>query len=382
MKRLCLSILLCFIFLITVVSAQSGKLINDEFHAVSLEGNLIGDSPKRSVLVYLPPNYDRQTKIRYPVVYLLHGFTGQIANKTWIIENEGLRMNIGAVMNKLIVAGKINPMIVVMPDGSNKFGGSFYTNSITTGNWEDFITRDLVSYIDKKYRTLPNAESRGIAGHSMGGYGAIKLAMKNPDVFGAVYGTSACCLDYYPSRLPKMFFEEAATIKSWEEGEKANFFARTFLANAAAWSPNPSQPPFFADFPVGKKGAQDAVAENAEAQWLANTPMWMVDQYRANLMQLRGIAFDVGTKEELLNSIREFSDKLKRIKIQHTFEEFEGDHINKVAERIETRTMPFFSRTLVFQSLSKNASANKSKQFNRLQNTFRTHPMLSGRAQG
>jgi hypothetical protein len=89
--------------------------------------------------------------------------------------------------------------------------------------------------------------------------------------------------------------------------------------------------------------------------------MWMVDQYRTNLIQLRGIAFDVGTKEELINSIREFSEKLKRIKIQHAFEEFDGDHINKVAERIETRIMPFFSRTLVFQQSSKNASANKTK---------------------
>jgi len=74
----------------------------------------------------------------------------------------------------------------------------------------------------------------------------------------------------------------------------------------------------------------------------------MVDQYRPNLLRLRGIAFDVGTKEELLKSIREFSDVLKRNKIQHTFEEFDGDHIDKTAERIETRIMPFFSRTLDF----------------------------------
>ena len=166
MKKL----LFWFIFITAVVSvsAQGGKIINDEMHAVSLEGNLIGGSPKRSVLVYLPPDYDRQTAVRYPVVYLLHGFR-PIANKTWITENEGLRMNVGAMMNKLIAENKVRPMILVMPDGSNKFSGSFYTNSVTTGNWEDFITRDLVSFIDKKYRTMPNAASRGIVGHSMGG---------------------------------------------------------------------------------------------------------------------------------------------------------------------------------------------------------------------
>ncbi len=356
MKKL----LFWFIFITAVVSvsAQGGKIINDEMHAVSLEGNLIGGSPKRSVLVYLPPNYDKQSEIRYPVVYLLHGFSGP-ANKTWIIENEGLRMNIGTMMDKLIAAQKVRPMILVMPDGRNKFGGSFYTNSITTGNWEDFMTRDLVSFIDKKYRTIPNAESRGIIGHSMGGYGAIKLAMKNPDIYGAVYATSPCCLEVYPNlNAPDKFMEEASNIKSWEEIEKASFFARTFLASAAAFSPNPAKPPFFADFPVKKKGEPDAVAEQAQARWLANTPMWMIDQYRANLVQLRGIAFDVGTSEDLLNSIREFSVALKRNKIQHIFEEFDGDHIDKTAERIETRIMPFFSRTLEF---SKKEAVNKSK---------------------
>lgn len=354
MKKHFLGILSFFIIACAIVSAsaQGGSIISDEVHAVSLEGNLISDSPKRSVLVYLPPGYGKQTKTRYRVIYLLHGFT-VAANKTWIIENEGLRMNIGAVMDRLIAAQKVRPMILVMPDASNKFGGSFYTNSITTGNWEDFITRDLVGYVDKKYRTIPDAESRGIVGHSMGGYGAIKLAMKNPNIFGAVYATSPCCLDAYPNlNVPDNFMVEASNLKSWEDVEKASFFSRTFLASAAAFSPNPAKPPFFAFFPVKKKGEPDAVAEQAQARWLANTPMWMIDQYRPNLLRLRGIAFDVGTKEELLKSIREFSDVLKRNKIQHTFEEFDGDHIDETAERIETRIIPFFSRILAFQTSS------------------------------
>ncbi|MBA2527848.1 MAG: alpha/beta hydrolase [Pyrinomonadaceae bacterium] len=361
MKNLSASILFWFILITAVVgaSAQTGKIVNDQIHAVSLERNLIGDSPNRSVLVYLPPDYEQQTKVRYAVVYLLHGFTDK-ANKTWVIENEGLRMNIGAVMDRLIAERKVRPMILVMPDGSNKFGGSFYTNSITTGNWENYITRDLVNYVDKKYRTLPNAESRGIVGHSMGGYGAIKLAMKHPDIYGAVYGTSPCCLNAYPRPTgADKFLEEAAAVKSWDENEKASFFIRVNLAYAAAFSPNPAKPPFFADFPVTKATQPDSVAEQAQARWLANTPMWMVDQYRANLLQLRGIAFDAGTKEELLKSIHEFSEALKRIKIQHTFEKFEGDHISMVADRVETRIMPFFSRTLVFQSPSKVGDKSK-----------------------
>ncbi len=350
MKKL----IFCFIFITAVlsVSSQSGKIITDEIHAVSLEKILIGDSPERNVLVYLPPDYDKQTESRYPVVYFLHGFT-PAANKTWIIENEGLRMNIGTMMDKLIAEKTVRPMILVMPDAKNKFGGSFYTDSVTTGNWEDFITRELVDFIDKKYRTIPNASSRGITGHSMGGYGAIKLAMKHPDIYGAVYATSPCCLDDYPNpNSPNAFMVEASNTKSWDDIEKTSFFARTFLASAAAFSPNPSKPPFYADFPVKKKGEPDESAEKSQARWLANTPMWMVDQYRVNLMKLGGIAFDVGTKEELLKSIRGFSEKLKLNKIEHTFEEFEGDHIDKTAERIETRILPFFSQQLEFSAKS------------------------------
>lgn len=178
-------------------SAQSGLLKTDEFHFVSLEGNLVGDSPKRSILVYLPPGYERLKKMRYPVVYLLHGFNGfGVGNKSWM--RQGGNFNVETI-SRLITELKISPMIIVMPDGSNRYGGSLYTNSITTGNWEDYIVRDLVAFIDKNYRTLARAESRGIAGHSMGGYGALKIAMKHPDVFAAVYGTSSCCLTYMPA---------------------------------------------------------------------------------------------------------------------------------------------------------------------------------------
>ena len=341
-----------FVAVVVSISGQSGKMINDEMHAISLEGNLIGDSPKRNILVYLPPNYDKQPEVRYPVVYLLHGFSGP-GNQTWMIENQGLRMNMRIIMDKLIAEQKVRPMVIVMPDGRNKFGGSFYTNSITTGNWEDFATRDLVSFIDEKYRTISKAASRGIAGHSMSGYSAVKLAMKNPDIYGSIYATSPCCLDAYPNvNTPSRFMIEASAVKSWEEIERATFLSRTFIASAAAFSPNPAKPPFFADFPVKVRGEPDAVAEQALARWLANTPMWMIDQYRANLKRLRGIAFDVGTSEDLLNSIRQFSGALKRNKIEHLFEEFDGDHIDKTAVRIETRIMPFFSRTLAFEQRS------------------------------
>jgi enterochelin esterase-like enzyme len=329
-------------------SAQTGTIKTDEFHFVSLEANLVGDSPKRSILVYLPPGYERQKKMSYPVVYLLHGFNGYgVGNKGWI--REGGDFNVETI-SRLIGERKISPMIIVMPDGSNRYGGSFYTNSIATGNWEDHIVRDLVAFIDKNYRTLPRAESRGIAGHSMGGYGALKIALKHPDVFGAAYGTSSCCLSYTPSAENSQSMIAAGKLASFAEADKATFPVQVRFALAAAWSANPTKPPFFSEYPLNVNGGDAERSSDVLARWQANIPTYMADQFATNLRRLRGIAFDAGTQEaSIQNANRQFAEALERNKIEHTFEIFEGGHTDKVRERIETKMLPFFSRTLVSQ---------------------------------
>jgi enterochelin esterase-like enzyme len=321
----------------------------DEFRFASLETNLVGDSPTRKIIVYLPPGYERQKKMRYPVVYLLHGFNGfGVGNKVWVRENGNFNIE---TISRLITEKKINPMIVVMPDGSNRYGGSIYTNSITTGNWEDYIVRELVAFIDKNYRTLALAESRGIAGHSMGGYGALKIAMKHPDVFGAVYGTSSCCMTSFPTPVNSQALIAAQKLTSFAEADKSPFAVHVSFAFAAAWSPNPTKPPFFSEYRFSEKSDDSERAAAISARWQANIPTYMADQYVTNLQRLRGIAFDAGTQEEgIQNSNREFDEALKRNKIEHTFEVFDGGHTDKVRQQIETKMLPFFSRTLVSQN--------------------------------
>jgi enterochelin esterase-like enzyme len=172
---------------------QRGTLVQEAVYGHALEGNLFADSPRRTVFVYLPPCYARHPDRRYPVVYLLHGYQGSA--KQWMSDGKD-GWDIRDVMDRSIASGKVHEMIVVMPDAKNKLGGSFYTNSVVNGNWEEFLAHDLVAYVDGKYRTLARPAGRGIAGHSMGGYGAILLAMKRPDVFGAVYGLSAAVLGW------------------------------------------------------------------------------------------------------------------------------------------------------------------------------------------
>src|SRR5439155_17700557 len=142
--------------------------------------------------------------------------------------------------------------------------------------------------------TIPAAASRGIAGHSMGGYGALKLAMKHPDRFGAAYGLSSACLGWGGDlSLADPAWAAALSFKGFDDlkpNEKL-YLSQAYVALAAAWSPNPANPPFFADLPViGRDGGWQRV-EEVEARWSANMPLAMVDQYRTNLKRLRGIAF-------------------------------------------------------------------------------------------
>ena len=156
-------------------------------HGKSLEGNLLGDSPDRDVFVYLPPSYQTSRNRRYPVVYLLHGY-GLNA------ERYVAAFGIPDKADKDVAAGTAKEMILVNPDAFNKYNGSMYSSSPTNGDWETFITQELVAYIDSHYRTLATRESRGLAGHSMGGYGTLRLAMKYPEVYSSIYAMSSCCL--------------------------------------------------------------------------------------------------------------------------------------------------------------------------------------------
>ena len=157
-------------------------------HGKSLEGNLEGDSPDREVSVYLPPSYAGDQARRYPVVYLLHGYGGR--DDTF---NSRLA-KLPESADRLAAAQGFSELIVVTPNAFSLHKGSMYSNSVTTGNWESFVAQDLVAYVDSHYRTIASRISRGLAGHSMGGYGAIRIGMKRPDVFSSLYIMSACCL--------------------------------------------------------------------------------------------------------------------------------------------------------------------------------------------
>jgi len=328
---------------------ERGHFERIQVHGKSLEGNLAGDSPDRDVSVYLPPSYSTATARHYPVVYLLHGYTN--SDEGWYgpaVKSgfESAKTTLPESADRSVAAvgeHAAREMILVMPNAYSVYQGSMYSNSVTTGDWEAYITRDLVAYIDAHYRTIPERASRGLAGHSMGGYGTIRIAMKYPEVFSSIYIQSGCCLTANLNPRAENL-AKAEAIHSPADLANADRGLMTTFAEAAAWSPNPQNPPFFFDLPVKDGKIQQAVV----ARWAANAPLAMIDQYVPNLKKLHAIAIEVGDKDGLAASNKELSLILTGYGIANTFETYDGDHTNRIALRVETKLLPFFSEKLVF----------------------------------
>jgi enterochelin esterase-like enzyme len=318
-----------------------GTLERIKVHGPSLEGNLEGDDPTRDVVVYFPPGYAEAPARRYPVVYFLHGYT--VGAEAYV----GF-LNLPDAADRAIANGA-REMIVVLPDAYTVYSGSMYSNSPTTGDWEGYVSQDLVTYIDEHYRTIPTRESRGLAGHSMGGYGTMRIGMKHPETFAALYAMSSCCLMNDPARGGDAVLRAAQERGIAEGGEQAagrqgagGGFANALSAQAAAWAPNPDNPPQYFDLPFKDGELQPLIA----AKWLANSPLVMVDQYVPSLKKYRAISLDVGNADPLGADNVGLDAALTRLGIEHAFEQYEGGHTNRVGERFEADVLPFFSREL------------------------------------
>jgi len=308
-------------------------------HGKALEGNLEGDTVDRDVFVFLPPSYKKDKHLRYPVVYALHGYS--IGAEQWTHE-----IHVPQTIEGAFAQGA-KDMIVVLPDSKTVHNGSMYSRSVTTGDFEQFVAHDLVAYVDAHYRTIPNRLSRGLVGHSMGGYGAARIGMKHADVFGSLYIMSPCCLS--PRVAGPANPEMARTLEAVKmPADSANlpFFARAQLATAAAWSPDPKNPPLYLDLPTKDGEPQPDVL----AKWAANAPLAFVDQYIGDLRQYRAIALDVGDQDGLRVDTGKLHDVLDKYGIANSFEVYPGTHTSRVADRFQNHVMPFFNQNLCFQA--------------------------------
>jgi enterochelin esterase-like enzyme len=315
-------------------------------HSEALAGNRVGDPADQNFAVYLPSSYAAGAK-HYPVVYLLHGIgdSYEVWTETW---------KIPALLDRLVAEKKIGEMIVVMPNARNRFLGSYYLNSSTTGRWSDYVATEIVAMVDKEFRTIPSREGRGVAGHSMGGFGAVHFAMTRPEVFSAAYALSPCCLDAVGdiSWGNQAAWIGAMSFHSFDDADAAlkrgEFYPVAAFGLTAAMLPDPKSP-LGVSIPMKMDHGMAMPLDPAYTAFLDQFPAQNARTYRDNLKKLRGLALDYGTSDQFADvptGVMHLSDLLSELRVPHTLDVYEGDHRQNVVERLGTIVFPFFSRLL------------------------------------
>ncbi|MDQ6787457.1 MAG: esterase family protein [Acidobacteriota bacterium] len=307
---------------------RQGTTVILRHESEALKNNPLGDKYARDVCVYLPPDYQTSDK-RFPAVYLLTGFTGR---GRMLLNDNAFTPNIAERMDLLIGENRIKPMIVVMPDCFTYYGGSQYINSTATGNYEDYLTREIVSFADENFRTIPNKNSRAVMGKSSGGYGALICALRHSDKFGLVCSTSGDSyfeLSYLPDISkafraikgnPKAFME-----KFWREEKKSkdDFPALNIIGMSACYSPNGTDFDLPFDLETGE------IRYDVWQKWLEHDPVRLVEKYAENLKSLKLLYIDAGTRDEFALDLgaRILCKKLKDLDVPYIHEEFDDGHM-------------------------------------------------------
>jgi S-formylglutathione hydrolase FrmB len=316
--------------------------------SAALGENLLGDPAERDVTVYLPPQYFTSDE-SFPVVYYLAGHaTGRAITNVTVPRDFDRTFE------------TINPMIVVIIDGNNRMQGSFYVDSSTTGGWSTFIADDVVSYIDTHYRTIPDRDARGIAGHSMGGFGALDIAMRHSDVFGSVYALAPGLFDENGLAESQMFASEEhirATLSLLGEvdGDDPEAGISSLAASAAssfdfgygmAFAPT-DEFPFF-EYPYSLEG--DTLVRDDEVWALWESGFGGIEaevaEFGDEWTSLDGIGIDCGSNDEyawIPKGCDYLDAELTEAGIDHTYATHGGNHSSHNQERVLDYMLPFFA---------------------------------------
>jgi len=313
---------------------KKGKLVVHTLKSTLLKSNPLKDPYVREVIIYLPPGYSQSYSKGYVTVFGLAGFGG---NGKMLLNTDPLGENIEARMNRLISESKCGPMILVLVDCFTRFGGNQYINSSATGRYEDYIIKEIVPFIDKNY----NTSSHAVLGKSSGGYGALILGIRNPEVFQGLVdhsgdaGFEYCYLPDFPKALDA-FRQECNNPKRWLEKfwKKSNRHNKedapplNVFAMAAHYSPNSNSEYMGVDLPFNIETGE--IIGKVWNRWLSWDPTRIIGKYRDNLKKIKLIFIDCGTKDEfnLHWGARIIHSKLKKMGIKHHYEEFDDGHMN------------------------------------------------------
>jgi len=357
MKKILLPIILlyCFTSICYSQTNTGGKVVAQKFLAPSIQNNKGGEDANRRLSIYLPPGYDNGNQ-RYPTIYFLHGFATD--------DNDMLKyVAFKNLLDSAISSGKLRPVILVFPNSDTKYRGSFYTNSTVTGNWADYIGKDVVNYVDKNFRTIPDRNSRGLSGHSMGGNGALKIAMLYANTFSAVYAMSPGAMHFSDDlQVNNPSFKKLLEVKNMDSliqkaspessFEEFPFYTILFASMARAYSPDLQNKLLQAELPVRYEGKTMIINPEVVKKWEANFNINMIEDHIPALKSLTALKIDWGRNDEFAHiptTNLQFSKKLEAFGIKHFAEEYIGDHTNMLDGydgRIFTSLLPFFEKYL------------------------------------
>ncbi len=359
---------------------KSGTLVTLEHDSKVLRGNALGDPHVRRIAVWLPPQYDegatRGRGRRFPVLYDLVGFMGSgLAHVAWRNFSE----NVPERVERLIHERRMAPTIMVFPDCFTALGGNQYVNSTAIGRYADYLTREIVPFVDREFRTLATREHRGCFGKSSGGYGAIIHGMRYPETWGAIADHSGdAYFDFvywhdWPNTLNELakyrprphkgprydvLAMEKRADRGFDDGRVRRFLEAVWrkpklgmseghcimnLCMAATYDPDPRAPNGFR-LPFNLETGE--LLPERWKRWQANDPVNLVGKYRANLKTLRGIYLDCGSRDQyhIHYGMRILSKRLARAGIRHAYEEFDDTH-SDIDYRMD-ESLPFLSRAL------------------------------------
>lgn len=314
-------------------SKTRGRVIALHHTSKALQGNALGDPHERDVYCYVPPDYDTSER-SYPVVYFLSGFTG---TGRMHLNFDPFVESIDQRLDRLISSGAMPPIICVLPDCMTAFGGSQYVNSSATGRYEDYLVEEMVPFVDGQLRTHASRDHRGLTGKSSGGYGAMVLAMRHADVFGAM-GSHAGDAYFAYCYLPDFVkFALGVTrhggveafvryFRSLPKKTKEAMDVLNILAMAACYSPNPAAP-LGIDLPVVLPTGE--IRSEVWDRWIENDPVHMAKAHADALRSLRLIYLDAGLRDEfnLQVGARIFCSRLDSLGISYIYEEFDDTHM-------------------------------------------------------
>jgi hypothetical protein len=313
----------------------AGRFEEHAFESEVLKGNALGDPHVRPLWVYLPPGYDEDEERRYPSIYVIQGLTGQLdmwRNRT------AFRRTFPELADDLFARGESPPAILVWVDAWTSLGGSQFIDSPGTGRYHTHIVEELVPFVDARYRTLPEAAHRGIAGKSSGGYGAMVNPMLRPDVFGGL-ATHAGDALFEMCYLPD-FRKSVRTLRDKYEGSFDTF-----------WEDFRSRPAFTKDSDATLlndwcMAACYSADENGTVQlpydtdtgelrpevwerWLAWDPVRMAPERGDALRSLRAIYIDCGKRDQYFLDLgaEAFRHELEAVGVtDYFFELFDATH--------------------------------------------------------